>query len=358
MLVIDAAAVRTLYPMTEAIADMRTAFTLYSSGRVRQPQRCMTPGAAEGEVLATMPAYVPSTADGTGNGEAGAYGGGFGVKIIAVQPGNPARGLDPHPGAVLLLDPVTCVPLALLDATSITEIRTAAASAVATDLLARKDAEVLAVLGTGAQAREHIRAISRVRPLREIRVWGRTPVRARTLADECASLLPTSSDRTTALWVTRAAEAVAGADVICTVTAAVEPVLDSAWVAPGTHINAVGAVFPGRRELTGDLVARSAVLTDSRESALTEAGDLLVPMREGRLTAGHIRGEIGEVLLGTCAGRTSDDEITVFESLGLAVQDVISAHSVHRRAVGEGTGIDITLSAPGGTAALRQGIQA
>ncbi|MEV5873195.1 ornithine cyclodeaminase family protein [Streptomyces sp. NPDC052101] len=342
MLVIDAAAVRRLYPMTDAIADMRTAFTLYSSGRVRQPQRRMTPG-AEGEVLATMPAYVPST----GDGEVGGPSGGFGLKAIAVQPGNPARGLDPHPGVVLLLDPVTCVPLALLDATSITGIRTAAASAVATDLLARKDAEVLAILGTGVQARAHIRAISRVRPLREVRVWGRDAARARDLAAECGSLLPAGSAGTTARAVTRAADAVAGADVICTVTSAAEPVLDGAHVAPGTHVNAVGAVFPERRELTGDLVARSTVLADSRESALTEAGDLLVPLREGRLGAEHLRGEIGEVLLGRCAGRTSDDEITVFESLGLAVQDVISARSVHRRAVGEGTGIEVALSSPG-----------
>ncbi|MFE1905636.1 ornithine cyclodeaminase family protein [Streptomyces gardneri] len=329
MLTIDAATVRRLYPMARAIEDMRSAFTLFSSGRVRQPQRTITPGDAEGEVLATMPAHVPL---GAGNGP-----GAFGLKVIAVQPGNIAKGLDPHVGVVLLLDPGTCEPRAMLDATVITEIRTAAASAVATGVLARPDAEVIAVLGTGAQARSHIEAVSLVRPPREIRVWGRTAAHAQALAAEFADRLPVRA-------VPSVAEAVADADVVCTVTSSAEPVLDAAAVRPGTHINAVGAVFPGRRELTSDLVERARVLTDSRQSALSEAGDLLFPLREGRFGEEHVRGEIGEVLIGRCAGRTTKEEITVFESLGLAVQDVVAAWSVYDRAAAEGLGTRVRLT--------------
>ncbi|WP_031004385.1 ornithine cyclodeaminase family protein [Streptomyces sp. NRRL F-5727] len=329
MLTVDATTVRGLYPMARAVEDMRRAFTQFSSGRVRQPQRTLTPGDAEGEVLATMPAHVPL---GPGPGP-----GAFGLKVIAVQPGNIARGLDPHVGVVLLLDPDTCEPLAMVDATVITEIRTAAASAVATDLLALPDAEVIAVLGTGAQARSHIEAVSLVRPPREIRVWGRTGAHARALAAEFAGRLPVRA-------VSSVPEAVAGADVICTVTSSAEPVLDALDVRPGAHVNAVGAVFSGRRELTSELVAAATVLTDSRQSALVEAGDLLFPMGEGRFGAEHVRGEIGEVLLGRCAGRTATEEITVFESLGLAVQDVVAARSVYERAAAEGLGTRVRLT--------------
>ncbi|MFF1508061.1 ornithine cyclodeaminase family protein [Streptomyces sp. NPDC058326] len=329
MLTVDAVTVRDLYPMARAVEDMRRAFTAFSSGRVRQPQRTLTPGDAEGEVLATMPAHVPL---GAGSGP-----GAFGIKVIAVQPGNIARGLDPHVGVVLLLDPETCEPMAMLDATVITEIRTAAASAVATDVLARPDAEVIAVLGTGAQARSHIEAVSLVRRPREIRVWGRTAAHARTLAAEYAGRLPVRA-------VPSVTEAVAGADVVSTVTSSAEPVLDASQVRPGTHINAVGAVFAGRRELASDLVERARVLTDSRQSALSEAGDLLFPMREGRFGEEHVRGEIGDVLIGRCPGRTTEDDITVFESLGLAVQDVVAAWSVYERATAEGRGTRVRLT--------------
>ncbi|MFJ2210863.1 ornithine cyclodeaminase family protein [Streptomyces sp. NPDC101062] len=363
MIVIDDTAVRALYPMSRAIEDMRAAFLLYSSGRASQPRRVMTPGEGSGEVLAAMPAYLPPpAASGTpapsgtpaapgapaapGTGDVpGADLAGFGLKAIAVQPANPARGLDPHPGVVLLLDADTCAPEALVDATSITLIRTAAASAVATDLLAAPDADVLAVLGTGAQARSHVESLCLVRPCREIRIWGRTPGHARAFAEDCRKFLADGGRHPSVVTFPDAAEAAAGAGLICTVTAASEPVLDAAAVAPGAHINAVGAVFPSRRELTSALVARSTVFTDSRDSALAEAGDLLVPIREGLIGEEHLRAEIGEVLLGTVRGRTSAREITVFASLGLAVQDVVAARSVLRRARAEGAGTEVRLSA-------------
>lgn len=333
MRILDAAAVRALYPMSEAIGVMREALRSFSAGHVRQPPRTMLPG-GDADVLSVMPAYVPLP-DGSGRGA-------FGLKLIAVKPGNPSLGLDPHVGLVLLLDPDTAVPVAVADATSLTAIRTAAVSAVATDVLARPDAGVLALLGSGAQARAHLEALAQVRELLEVRVWSRTPGRARAFVSEAG--LPSAVPAATPT------EAVAGADLICTTTASVAPVLASGQVADGAHVNAVGAVFPDRRELAADLVARARVFVDSRESAMAEAGDLLLAMREGRFHPDDILAEIGEVLLGRHPGRTDPREVTVFESLGLAAEDVLSAYQLHRRATERGAGV--TVDAFGGSSAV------
>jgi ornithine cyclodeaminase/alanine dehydrogenase-like protein (mu-crystallin family) len=313
---LDAAVVRELLPMSAAIPLMREALRSFSAGRVHQPMRTMVPGAG-GDVLAVMPAFV-------------SFGGGrgmFGLKAIAVKPGNPARGLDPHPGLVLVFDPDTAAPIAAVDGTSLTAIRTAAVSAVATDALARPDAGVLALLGSGAQARAHLAALALVRELREVRVWSRDPDHARALASAVGRPVVQAGS---------VAEAVHGADLICTTTSSPLPLLEAGMVAAGAHVNAVGAVFPDRRELAGDLVGRAGVFVDSRESALVEAGDLLSAMREGHFAASDIRAEIGEVLLGRHPGRRDDDEVTVFESLGLAVEDVMAAQHVCERAAGLG----------------------
>ncbi|WP_084716912.1 ornithine cyclodeaminase family protein [Saccharothrix syringae] len=317
MRIFDEAAVRELLPMSAAIPVMREALRAFSAGQVHQPLRTMVPG-ADGDVLAVMPAFV-------------SFGGGrgmFGLKAIAVKPGNPARGLDPHPGLVLVLDPDTAAPVAAVDGTSLTAIRTAAVSAVATDALARPDAGVLALLGSGTQARAHLEALALVRELREVRVWSRDPEHARAFAESAAGRRVVRAGSV--------AEAVDGADLVCTTTSSPTPLLEAGMVAAGAHVNAVGAVFPDHRELAGDLVARAGVFVDSRESALVEAGDLLSAVREGHFAASGIRAEIGEVLLGRHPGRGGDDEVTVFESLGLAVEDVMAARHVWERAAGLG----------------------
>lgn len=323
MLVLDAGAVRALYPMKESIELMRSALRLFSSENVVQPQRLMlrTPG---GDAYAVMPAYVSPSAD--------APHAGFGIKIIAVKPGNPRIGLPVNSGLVMVFDERTGRPEALLDGAVITAVRTAAVSAVATDLLARPDAATLAILGAGVQARSHLEAMAAVRPLSGARIWSRTAGHALALAESVRDLpFPVG----VASSVTEAAE---GADIICTVTGSAEPVLEDRHVARGAHINAVGSSFPDKRELTAELVARCSVFVDSRSAALVEAGDLRVPIAQGSPAPADISAEVGELLLGRSPGRRSPGETTLFKSLGLAIEDTISGHQIARRARELGAG--------------------
>lgn len=255
-----------------------------------------------------------------------------GVKVITVMPGNHAHGEESHQGLVLLFEQERGRPLALLDATAVTAIRTAAASAVATRALAREDAGDLALLGSGTQARSHLEAMSAVRRLRRVRVWSRNPESARRFAEMGSrgpGLTPEAIEA-----MPSAREAVEGADLICTVTAATEPVLQGDWIAPGAHVNAVGACTPRARELDGAAVARSRLFVDRRESALAEAGDFLLARSEGAVTDDHILGELGEVLEGRIPGRQSQEEITLFKSLGIAVEDLAAGRHVYRKASG------------------------
>src|SRR5919204_1836652 len=327
MLVIDAAAVRALLRMAEAVACMRAALARYSAAAVTQPLRAVLAPPGGPGLLAVMPAW------------AGADQGGFGVKAVAIYPGNPALGLDPHQGAVTMFDPRTGVPTAVLDAAAVTEVRTAATSAVATDALARPGAGDLAILGAGVQARSHLEAMAVVRPLRRVRVWNRTAARAEQLA-------AWAGDRFGAQVEVAASVAAAldGADLICTTLASVEPVVTAGMVAPGAHLNAVGACMPDSRELATEVVAAATVIVDSRESALAEAGDLVIPIRAGLLDPGHIAAELGEVLLGRHPGRTRDDEVTLFESLGLAVEDVAAGHHVELAARRRSLGVEVPLT--------------
>jgi alanine dehydrogenase len=330
MLIVDGATVVQIFTMTDAVALMRQAFTALTAGRVQQPLRQVlhAPG---GEAFAVMPAWLSRDDGGTGA---------LGVKTITVVPGNPARGLPAHNGLVLVFDPETGVPVAAVDAASVTAIRTAAASAVATDALALPDAGVVAVLGAGTQAHSHIEAMAAVRRVRQFRLWNRSPVRAHALAERVRARLDIP-----AVVCEEIPAATLTADIVCTTTASAQPLLSAADLAGGAHVNAVGASFPHTRELDGSVVRRARVFVDRRESALNEAGDLLVPMREGDFAAGDIRGEIGEVLLGRCPGRTGPDELTVFESLGLAVQDVLSARHIWERARELGVGVAVPLRA-------------
>ena len=263
---------------------------------------------------------------------------GLGAKIITVYPDNAKRGLPSHLGLVLLFDAQIGFPLAVMDAAEVTAIRTAAASAVATRALARKDADHLAILGTGEQAVTHLEAIAKVRALRLVRVWGRSIEKAERFAQEQG---PRLSVR---VQVSKTAEdAVKGADIVCTVTASREPVLNGAWLERGAHVNLVGASLLGAREADDDVVTRSRFFVDSRTSARAEAGELKHAMDAGLVSESHVLGEIGDVLSGSVVGRTGDDDITVYKSLGVAAQDLAAAHVIYERAVRDGIGTRVVL---------------
>ncbi len=256
----------------------------------------------------------------------------IGLKAITFFPGNEGTELDAHQGAVLLFEAERGQLLAVIDATSITAIRTAAVSAVATRLLAREDAGDLALVGSGVQARTHLEAMLLVRRIRRVRVASKDLDKAQAFAARESkrhgiSVEPVRSVR----------EAVRAADLICTVTSSREPVLLGDWIAPGAHINAVGSSVPSARELDTAAVIRSRLFVDRRESALNEAGDFLIPKKEGSIGDDHIQGEIGEILAGQISGRQSAEEITLFKSLGLAIEDLACAHHIYAKASESGT---------------------
>jgi ornithine cyclodeaminase len=254
----------------------------------------------------------------------------FSLKEIVVSPGNPARGLDPHQGSVLLHDGTTGQLRAILNASPITEIRTAAVSAVATRALARRGAATVAILGSGVQGRSHAVAMRAVLPEAELRIWSRTPEHAVGLA--------LAHHGTPAASVE---EALDGADVVCTCTSSPEPVVRRAWLAPGAHINAVGSSMPWARELDVDVVAEAALFVDRRESTLNESGDYLQAVAEAGIGPDHIRAELGEVLAGQHPGRSGDTELTLFKSLGLAVEDLAAAELCVTRARTRGVGTEV-----------------
>jgi alanine dehydrogenase len=339
-ILLSEANVRELLTMEQSITLMEDALRAYSTGAVVQPVRLAVPAEPHGGFLALMPAYVTSS-------EA------LGAKAVTFYMRNAGRNLPTHMATILLWDSGTGELLAILDGRLITEVRTAAVSAAATRALARPEAGILAMLGSGVQARSHLEALRYVRPIREVRVWSRTPEHAKAFAEEVAlrqaqgermeSLAQGDRPELVVRSVMTAQEAVRGADLICTVTSATEPVLRGEWVSPGAHINAVGAPRPTWRELDTAAVARARVFVDSRAGALAESGDLLLPMQEGAIDAAHIVGEIGEVFAGTVPGRTSPDEVTLFKSLGMAVEDVVTAQYLYQLALTKGVGQEIAL---------------
>ena len=342
LLVLSDADVRKLLSYPDCVAAMRTALAGLAAGQASQPLRSMPRLAAAPGLMGLMPAYLaagpPDPAGDAADSGPAADDGAYGLKVITINPGNVSRGLDAHQGAVLLFDGQTGEPRALLNGAALTEIRTAAVSVLATDALGRPGADTLAVIGTGWQARAHILAFTQTRPLREIRVAGRTQARA---ADLAADLRPQIDTDITAC--ASAQEALASADIIATVTTSPEPVVRREWIQPGAHINAVGAYLATTRELDGATVAAAALFADSRESLEAESGDFLLARAEGLVGADHLRAELGQVLTGAAPGRTSDDEITVFESLGLAVEDLAAAQLVCRQAIATSTGQWVTL---------------
>jgi len=325
ILILTHAEVEALLPMEACIDLMAEALGALARGEVVQPVRTLLrpPGAAG--MMLTMPAYV------AGQGAAPFYG----LKAVLVHPGNVARGIDSHQGAVLLFDGETGEPLAVMNAAAVTAIRTAAVSGLATRLLAREEAGDLALMGTGVQARSHLAAMAAVRQLRRVRVASRDVRHAQKFAAENAALAPCPIEA-----VTSVEAAVRGADLIVTATNAHEPIVRREWVAAGAHVNAVGAYTPSMRELDGDLVAAARLFVDARAAALAEAGDILLPMGAGAFGPEHILAELGEVAIGRRPGRGSAEEITLFKSLGLPVEDAAAAEFVYRRAGGRGTRVE------------------
>ncbi len=292
---LDEAAVEGLLRMEEVIPAMERALSDFSSGKVVQPVRTMVPVDEYQGFLGLMPAYT---------------GAALGTKLVALYPHN--TGVPTHHATILLFKPETGEPLVTMDGRLITEVRTAAVSAVATQHLASPDASVLAIIGSGVQAHSHLEALRLVRNFREVRVW--SPRRAAAFAKEHGVRAATSAE-----------EAVRGADVVVTATTSPTPVLSGGWLSPGAHINAVGAPRPDWRELDDEVLGRSLVYVDSREAALEESGDVIA--------AGEIFAEIGEVVSGARPGRRSAEEITLFKSLGLAVEDVATAELVYHKAL-------------------------
>ena len=318
--VLTHAQVEALLPMNECTDVMSDALAAIARGDVHNPLRFVTRSPDGGSFMGLMPAH-----------RAGAEPA-WALKAICVFPENPRRGLDAHQGAVVLFDGQTGEIRAVMNASAVTAIRTAAVSAVATRLLAREDARELAILGAGVQARWHVEAMRAVRRFDGVRISSRTLQRAEELAR-----------RTGAEAVATAEDAVRGADVVVTATSSPSPVLQRDWLKPGAHVNAVGASIPTARELDTRTIADAALFVDRRESATNEAGDYLIPLAEGAIAGPeHIRAEIGELLLGVGEGRRSEEELTVFKSLGLAVEDLAAAEHVLLRAeeTGAGTRVD------------------
>lgn len=304
-----------LLPIKECIGVMREALTALAAGKAHQPLRTIIrPPDAQG-VMGLMPAYM--------SGDRAA----FGLKAICVFPGNPARGMDSHQGAVLLFSAETGELLAVMNASAITAIRTAAVSGVATDLLARVDACSLAMIGSGVQARSHLLAMSEVRSIKRCRIASRHFEHAQNFAQEMRSNFSFALEP-----VETVEEALKGADLIVTTTTAVEPIVRREWISAGAHLNLVGSSTPKTREVDSETMAAASLFVDRRESTINEAGDYLLAVRDGVIGPDHIRCEIGQILNGTKPGRTSADEITLFKSLGIATEDLFAAEYLYRRA--------------------------
>jgi ornithine cyclodeaminase/alanine dehydrogenase-like protein (mu-crystallin family) len=321
LLILSGSDVHELLGYDECADAMRDALAALARGQAYQPLRTvLAPEGARG-LMALMPSYLP--------GDAAAYG----LKAICITAGNPAIGLDTHQGVMLISGAQTGEPLAVLNASAVTEIRTAAVSCVATTLLARPSADVLAIVGTGVQARAHLLAIAGSRALSQVRVAGRRHDKTIRFA---AALQEQA--RVPVVACATVQEAVSGAGIIVTATISAEPVLRRDWLAPGVHVNAVGACFPAARELDSATVAAAALFADSRESIRNESGDYRLALADGVIGPDHVRAELGEILIGERPGRADPGEITVFESMGLAVEDLAAAALTYRKARELGAG--------------------
>ena len=308
LLLINQAALQDAITLAETIEVVDRAMRELSAGLVVAPQRTVMAVNAATR-LGLMPGAMPSLAR-------------FGVKVVSLSQDAESFGLPSHQGVMLLFDSGTGQPLAALDCHGLTRLRTAAASAVATRALARVDAKVLAIIGPGDLAGPHLEAISAIRPIEQVRVWGRSRAKAEAFA----------AGRRNVSVADSVEQAIHGADIICTLTASSEPLLEGKWLERGQHLNLVGSSLRSSREADDEAVRRGYFIADSREHALSQAGELLHAIEQHVVGQSHVKGEIGEVLSGKVPGRTSDDQITIYKSLGHAAQDLALAHAVLLRA--------------------------
>jgi alanine dehydrogenase len=317
--------VHSLLPMGDLIAAMESALAKFSNREVLQPVRTVLMVGPTKAYFGVMPAYVPSPAS-------------LGAKLVTVFGENHNKNLPSHLATILLLDPDTGSLQAIMDGRYITEARTAAVSAVSTRFLAKAEASTLAIIGSGVQARSHLEAYQHVRQLKQVRIWSPTERSREQFVDDMSRKVPVpivASDSAEA--------AVRGADLIVLVTSSKTPVIEDAWVAAGAHVVCVGACRPDQQEMPPALVARGRLYVDSKAAAVVESGDVVMNVKSGLFDDSHIRGEIGELVLGRVEGRTTADEITIFKSLGMAVEDVVAADLVFRRAAESGAGTELTL---------------
>ena len=320
--ILNAEEVRTALPMAEAIAGMKDAYGQLASGKATVPLRTQVDVPAHQGVSLFMPAYLPGR-------EA------LAVKVVSVFPGNVSEGLPTIHGVVLALDAHSGRPLALLEGATLTAIRTGAASGAATDLLARAEAETVAIFGSGVQARTQLEAVCTVRKIQRVRVYSLDREGARRFAAEMIGQGPVPD----LIMIADSPEtAVRDADIVCTATTSSSPVFPGHLLAPGTHVNAIGAFRPDMQEVDIETIRRSLVVVDSREAVLAEAGDLIIPIEAGEIEESHIHAELGEIVNGTRPGRQNTDEITYFKSVGIAVQDAVAAtialHNAQERQLG------------------------
>lgn len=305
--------IASLLPMEECIEVMEKMFRSLADGECLQPLRNIMRLPDGSGLLGMMPGHAAKL-------------GVMGIKVISVFHANKEAGFPSHQGIVMLFDAKNGQPLMLFDALEITAIRTAAASAVATKLLSREKSSTLAIIGSGEQAKRHIEAMLLVRNIKQINLWSRNENNAKHLANELSGEYNLHIHA-----MKNVQQAVEHADIICTVTASKEPVVMGDWIATGTHINAVGSSTSLSRELDTTAIAMSKLFTDRYESLFNEAGDFLIPKKEGAVTDEHVKAEIGEVLSGTKKGRVNDKEITVFKSLGIAAEDIFSAYHIYEK---------------------------
>ena len=317
--------VRRALPMAEAIAAVKAGYVQLSAGRAQAPLRAHL-SVGDGDSTLVMPFYAPDA------------GGALGLKVVSIFDSNPPRGLPLINALVLALNPTTGAPLALIEGSSLTAIRTGAASGAATDALARPDARVVALFGSGVQARRQLEAVCTVRPIE--RVWLYSLGGAEEFAAEMAGYGPIPTDIVIAA---SPRAALAEADVVCAATTSRTPVFDGRDLRPGTHVNGIGSFTPEMQEIDAATVRRARVVVDSRAAALAEAGDLIIPLRAGEIDLDHVSAELGEVLAGQKPGRTSAVQITFFKSVGVAVQDAMAAGLVVHNGAALGLGTVVNL---------------
>jgi ornithine cyclodeaminase/alanine dehydrogenase-like protein (mu-crystallin family) len=310
--------VRAVLPLGELIECMQAALAAFSAGHVRQPVRTVIEAGLPGTFFATMPAVLQAAPA-------------MGAKLVTLFPRNAHNGLPSHQAVIVLMDAVNGALLAVLDGRYITEVRTAASSAVAVRALARNGAKSLALLGSGVQAGSHLAALALVRKFDDVRCWSPTQANLRKFAAAHPEVRMAAS----------AEDAVRGADVVAIVTASATPVVSNDWVADGAFVISVGACLPSQREMDPKLLARARLIADSRAAALRESGDLVMAIAEGYFGPEHVAAEIGAVVAGAAVGRTSEAEVVVYKPLGIAVEDVAAAQLVYARALARGRGVPL-----------------